>query len=104
MATTLPWSDAKAVIAAQLSGNAPVLVASDFDGTLAPIVNDPERAGLPVATQAILRTFRTIDGVALAFISGRGLGDLCTHIKIDGAIYAGNHGLEMEGPGIEPFI
>ena len=104
MASTQPWRQATASNAAQFAGPEPLLIASDFDGTLSPIVNDPERAQLPVATQAILRSIRTIPGVALAFISGRGLGDLRDHVAIEGAIYAGNHGLEMEGPGILPFV
>jgi trehalose 6-phosphate phosphatase len=99
-----PWNLAAAAIAAQLAGPEPILVASDFDGTLAPIVNDPERAGLPDATQAILRAIRSIPTVTLAFISGRALEDLRGHVGIDGALYAGNHGLEMEGPGIESFV
>jgi trehalose-phosphatase len=103
-ATTRPSSLGCAAIAAQLSGSAPVLVASDFDGTLSPIVNDPERAVLPVATQAILRSIRTLPGVALAFISGRAMEDLEKHVAIEGAIYAGNHGLEMNGPGLAPFV
>jgi trehalose-phosphatase len=104
MWTTKPWNSAREVITTQLAGSEPVMVASDFDGTLAPIVNEPERALLPAATQAILRSIRTIPGIALAFISGRGLEDLRTHVGIEGAIYAGNHGLEMEGPGIEKFV
>ena len=104
MASTLPWRQATASIAAQFAGPEPILIASDFDGTLSPIVNDPERAQLPVATQAILRSIRTIPGIALAFISGRALEDLREHVAIEGAIYAGNHGLEMEGPGIAPFV
>ena len=104
METTLPWSQACSTIAAQLAGPSPVLVASDFDGTLAPIVNDPDRVFLPMATQAILRSIRTLPGVALAFISGRALEDLRQHVAIEGAIYAGNHGLEMEGPGLDSFI
>lgn len=104
MGITTPWSKARALMEAQLSGSGPVLVASDFDGTLSPIVSDPERAVLPEATQQILRVIRTIPGVALAFLSGRALSDLRNHVAIEGAIYGGNHGLEMEGPGLEPFI
>ena len=104
MGTTLPWNQACKEIAKQLAGNNPVLVASDFDGTLAPIVNDPDRVVLPMATQAILRSLRTLPGVIMAFISGRALEDLRQHVAIEGAIYAGNHGLEMEGPGLEPFV
>jgi trehalose 6-phosphate phosphatase len=104
MSPTIPWSDACDKIAAQLAGNAPILVASDYDGTLAPIVDDPEQAGFPAETKAVLRVIRSLPGIALAFISGRALEDLCGHVCIEGAIYAGNHGLEMEGPGLAPFI
>ena len=104
MANTITWSDACPRIAAQLKGEAPVLVASDFDGTLAPIVNEPDRAGLPSAAQALLRSLRAIPKVALAFVSGRELEDLRRHVGIEGAIYAGNHGLEMEGPGLGDFL
>jgi trehalose-phosphatase len=37
----------------------------------------------------------------IGIVSGRGLRDLKSLVSIPGLIYAGNHGLEISGPGIE---
>ena len=70
----------------------------DFDGTLAPIVSDPALAELPRETRQVLRALQNA-GAILAIISGRSLDDVRARVKLD-AIYAGNHGLEIEGPGV----
>ncbi|MDB4948424.1 MAG: trehalose 6-phosphatase [Gemmatimonadetes bacterium] len=72
----------------------------DFDGTLAPIVERPELAGMPGATRAALERLRARPDVTLAVVSGRGLADVRALAAIDGIAYAGNHGMEIEGPGI----
>lgn len=72
----------------------------DFDGTLAPIVARPELARpLPAATAAIER-LRGRGDVELAIISGRGLNDARRLARVEGIVYAGNHGMEIEGPGV----
>lgn len=38
--------------------------------------------------------------VSIAVISGRALDDLRARVGIDGITYTGNHGFEIEGPGI----
>ena len=48
---------------------------------------------------------RTRDGCRLAIVSGRDRADLQARVGIPGLIYAGNHGLEISGPGfvfVEP--
>jgi trehalose-phosphatase len=40
----------------------------------------------------------------VAIVSGRALADVRVRIHVPGLSYAGNHGLEIEGPGIEPFV
>jgi trehalose 6-phosphate phosphatase len=77
-----------------------LLFSLDFDGTLAPIVDCPDQAGLPAATGTVLRALRQSPGVTVSIISGRSLGDIKSRVGIDGLIYSGNHGLEIEGPGI----
>jgi trehalose 6-phosphate phosphatase len=72
----------------------------DFDGTLAPIVDRPEQASLPAATRIALEHLRTCDGVSLAIVSGRGLPDVRARAGVADIAYAGNHGMEIEGPGI----
>jgi trehalose-phosphatase len=65
---------------------------------LAPIVDRPDQAVLPDATFRALRALLQIPGVTIAIVSGRSLDDVKSRIGIDGLIYSGNHGLEIEGP------
>ena len=76
-----------------------VLLALDYDGTLAPIVDDPNDAAVPPETRLVLARVAAADRCTLAIVSGRSLADLKGRIGA-GAILAGNHGLEIEGQGI----
>jgi trehalose-phosphatase len=78
-----------------------LLVAVDFDGTLAPIVPIPEAARLPTAARAALVRLALRPDTDLAIVSGRALEDLRPRVGIPDLYYAGNHGLEIEGPGIQ---
>lgn len=55
---------------------------------------------MPAETRALLRELARCPGIHLAIISGRALSDVKMHVGIEGAFYAGNHGLEMSGPGL----
>jgi len=77
-----------------------VLLLIDFDGTLAPIVERPELAEMPERTRGLLKELSTQSHFALGIISGRAKEDLKRKVGLDGVIYAGNHGFEIEGPGI----
>lgn len=72
----------------------------DFDGTLAPIVERPELAAMPEATRAALDRLLAMPGVDAAVVSGRGMADARERAGIPGIAYAGNHGMEIEGPGM----
>jgi trehalose 6-phosphate phosphatase len=72
----------------------------DFDGTLAPIVSRPELAAMPPVTRAALDRLRGCAGVSIAIVSGRGLADARERAALEGIAYAGNHGLEIEGPSL----
>ena len=72
----------------------------DFDGTLAPIVDRPEMAEMPERTRRALERLMDMDGVTVAVVSGRGLGDVRERAAIPGIPYAGNHGMEIEGAGL----
>lgn len=72
----------------------------DFDGTLTPIVQTPHQAVLPEAMRELLKELSYIPDIKLAFISGRSLEDIKSKIRLPGAIYSGNHGLEIRGPQI----
>lgn len=73
-----------------------LLVALDFDGTLAPEVDSPERArALPAARDAVLR-LRALTGTRVALVSGRALGSL-EHVSQmpDDVLLVGSHGIEL---------
>ena len=72
----------------------------DFDGTLAPIVDRPELAEMPARTRRALERLMAMPGVAVAVVSGRGLGDVRGRAALAGIAYAGNHGMEIEGAGL----
>lgn len=77
-----------------------LLLGLDFDGTLAPIVPRPEDAAMPTEVRLLIESLVQRADTRVAFISGRGLHDLTGRVAIEGAFYAGNHGLEIEGPGV----
>jgi trehalose 6-phosphate phosphatase len=76
-----------------------VLLFLDFDGTLAPIVSDPEEARISAAHLTVLRRFAGEERFKVAVVSGRRLEDLEKRVGIPEFIYAGNHGFEVKGPG-----
>ena len=92
------WAHHWEEIAAHLSARRRLLLACDFDGTLAPITARPENAVLPEAMRALLHRFARCPGITLAIVSGRALADVRARVGIEAAIYCGNHGLEIEGP------
>jgi len=74
-----------------------LLVATDFDGTLAPIVSDPAVAEADREAIVALRTLSEMPQTHVAVISGRALGDLSSRIKeLDEAHLIGSHGSEFE--------
>jgi trehalose 6-phosphate phosphatase len=77
-----------------LNEAATLLLCLDFDGTLAPIVDDPTEAAPTPAVEDALGTVTTDAAVTTAVVSGRALADV--RERVDGPrIYAGNHGLEL---------
>lgn len=76
-----------------------LLLLLDFDGTLAPIAPTPEEAALPANTREILEELAAINDVDIAVITGRSITDARGKLGVPGLIYAGNHGLEIRGPG-----
>jgi trehalose 6-phosphate phosphatase len=75
-------------------------ILTDFDGTLAPIVERADEAALPDAAREVLE--RLIDRYALVgAVSGRQAAEVRGLVAVDGLYYAGNHGLELLLPGDE---
>jgi len=69
----------------------------DFDGTLAPLVEEPSQARLDEATRQTLAEISRHSRILTTIISGRSLHDICSRVGLEGMVYAGNHGLEICG-------
>jgi alpha,alpha-trehalase len=76
------------------SGRAAVFL--DYDGTLTPIVSQPEDAWLSDSTRQTLRELAARGPVAI--LSGRDLDDVRRRVNIDSIVYAGSHGFDIAGP------
>jgi trehalose 6-phosphate phosphatase len=70
----------------------------DIDGTLAPIVPDPEDAAVPDETRDALRELAVRFGL-VACVTGRRALDARRMVGVEGLLYSGNHGLELLRPG-----
>jgi trehalose 6-phosphate phosphatase len=87
-------SDGRRELEGFAAGN--VLLAFDYDGTLAPIVADPRDAALPASTWALLEELSARYPCAL--ISGRARGDLMRFVAgLPLLRVVGNHGVEGGG-------
>jgi len=79
----------------------PGLVVLDFDGTLAPEVDEPSRArALPEAREALLRLIR-LPATRVALVSGRAMESLEQVSDLpDEVLLVGSHGVEirLDGP------
>jgi len=97
---TIPlWTDHWDIVEAFIT-RPRLFIACDFDGTLSRIVEHPEEAVLGNEVRGLVRKLREMCGVTVAVISGRAVSDLRRRVGIDGVLYAGNHGLEIDAPGI----
>jgi len=79
-----------------------VLLAFDYDGTLAPIVDDPGLARMRPATRTLLRTVARL--FPCVVISGRATRDIRTHLTgLPLADVIGNHGI-ASSRAIAPLV
>jgi trehalose 6-phosphate synthase/phosphatase len=75
----------------------------DYDGTLTPIVDHPSQALLPAEMRDVLQRCAEREDIDVAIVSGRSLADIRKIVGLDALTYAGNHGLEIAGPGLEAY-
>ncbi len=81
----------------QAAEGRPLAMFLDYDGTLTPIVSRPDLARL---SDRIRQTVaRLAQECTVGIISGRDLQDVQEKARIDGIVYAGSHGFDIEGPG-----
>jgi trehalose-phosphatase len=86
---------ADALLARLTSAPAEAGIFLDFDGVLAPIVSRPADAYPPPETRAELA--RLVARYPLvAVVSGRGGDDVRARVGVEGIVYVGSHGLELD--------
>ncbi len=74
-----------------------LLVACDYDGTLAPIVEDPDAALPRPESVTALRALASLNATTVAVISGRALRDLATLSRLPSEVHlVGSHGSEFD--------
>lgn len=80
----------------QLATTPRLLVASDFDGVLAPIVEDRDAVVGDRVSLGALRDLSDLDGTNVALVSGRSLADLDKHTRMPSSVVLiGSHGAEI---------
>jgi len=91
------WSSGT-VEALAAAGRAPVLlIACDYDGTIAPIVDDPSQAHPLRPAIAGLRGLASLPDTHVAVVSGRSLRDLAVLSRLPEEVHlVGSHGSEFE--------
>jgi trehalose-phosphatase len=72
----------------------PLLVVSDFDGTLSRIVDDPWGAQILPLGRRALRALAGLPDVHVVVLSGRTAADVAARVRVGGVTYLGNHGME----------
>ncbi len=78
-----------------------IIFLSDYDGTLTPIVSRPEDALISTEMKERLTDLAKVPKFSVGIVSGRGLEEVQSMVGIGEIYYAGNHGLEIRGPGID---
>jgi trehalose 6-phosphate phosphatase len=82
-----------------LAARRPLLIASDYDGVLAPLVGDPAAAVPSPGVAGAMARIAAADGVTVALVSGRGVEDLRRVSGLSGPYrWVGSHGAEYDGP------
>lgn len=72
----------------------------DYDGTLTPIVRDPQKAFLSPKYKEVIASLLGDKKNFVCIISGRAIEQLEGFIDLKGIVLAGNHGMEIAGPDI----
>lgn len=83
-----------------VAGGQALLLLADYDGTLTRTVPDPGQAWLARGLRDDLRDLSLSARAHVGVLSGRAVRDLRSRVGLDAVIYAGCHGLEVEGPGL----
>lgn len=95
------WARVQDRLAKADFGTGCILLGLDFDGTLSEIVDSPGKAILSSDTRRLLKVLIKRPDIKVAVLSGRALEDIKKRVGLPGVYYAGNHGLQIDGPGLQ---
>ncbi|MFH0980720.1 MAG: trehalose-phosphatase, partial [Planctomycetota bacterium] len=88
----------------ELARSPVLLVASDYDGTIAPLVSHPAAAEADRETIVALKALARMPQTHVALISGRALSDLASRTReVDEVHLVGSHGSEFEAGFATPL-
>ncbi|CAH9112722.1 unnamed protein product [Cuscuta epithymum] len=72
----------------------------DYDGTLSPIVADPDSAHMSAAMRATVKSL--VSHFPTAIVSGRSINKVYGFVQLPELYYAGSHGMDIIGPSRGP--
>ena len=77
-----------------------ILIALDFDGTLAPLVDDPEASRMIAPAREAVENLTTLPGVTIAIVTGRAIDSVKRVAEpLNEWFLVGSHGIEVLSPG-----
>jgi trehalose-phosphatase len=77
-----------------------ILIALDFDGTLAPLVDDPEASRMIAPARQALAKLTALSGVSVAIVTGRAIDSVKRVADpLKEWFLVGSHGIEVLSPG-----
>uniref|UniRef100_A0A7S2D2V7 Trehalose 6-phosphate phosphatase n=1 Tax=Octactis speculum TaxID=3111310 RepID=A0A7S2D2V7_9STRA len=83
-----------------MAGKRPV-VFLDYDGTLSPIVKEPDRAFMKDTMRPVLQKVASM--FTTAIVTGRSREKVYQFVQLDDVYYAGSHGFDISGPLKHPI-
>ena len=76
-----------------------ILIALDFDGTLAPLVDDPEASRMIAPARRALEKLTALSGVSVAIVTGRAIDSVKRVADpLKEWFLVGSHGIEVLSP------
>ncbi len=94
---SFPWDDALQARLEEVARSPVLLVACDYDGTLAPIVDDPSQAHPRRESIVAIKALAAMPQTHVAVISGRALSDLASLTGNPDEVHlVGSHGSEFD--------
>jgi len=91
-----PFRELLCQLTAAYRDGKPLVILSDYDGTLTGYFDHPDLAVLSPRTRSALGKLSALPNVFVGVVSGRALGNLRQMVQLEGLYYAGTTGLEID--------